>query len=333
MLLGKYLNKYYLKYGIFFLLGVAALVWVDLVQTDLPKYLNQVVTIFSKDVIDGEAIKKICLQVLILALQMFVGRILWRLTIFHASRKIESDLRHDMFLKAERLPIEYYHDNKVGAVMAWFTNDLESVEEFLGWGTIMLIDAVFLSIIVATKMVLFKWQLAIMVSIPILLIVVWGMINEKFMTMKWEERQKCYDELYDFSQETFTGIRVIKAFVKETKELLAFSKVAKKNKDINVSFARISTIFGNIIEIIIALTSSLILGIGGYFAYLCVSGESVNLFGQSFSMSAACRCSFPPLTRSPVSRRSAAPCSFASRSRASASSRLYAAASPSLDSV
>ena len=97
MLLGKYLNKYYLKYGIFFLLGIAALVWVDIVQTDLPKYLNQIVTIFSKDTIDGEAIKKICIQVLILTAQMFVGRILWRLTIFHASHKIESDIRHEMF--------------------------------------------------------------------------------------------------------------------------------------------------------------------------------------------------------------------------------------------
>ena len=287
MLLGKYLNKYYLKYGIFFLLGIAALVWVDIVQTDLPKYLNQIVTIFSKDTIDGEAIKKICIQVLILTAQMFVGRILWRLTIFHASHKIESDIRHEMFLKAEKLPVEYYHDNKVGTVMAWFTNDLESVEEFLGWGTIMLVDALFLSVIVAVKMALFKWQMALIIALPVLLIVVWGMINEKYMTMKWEERQRTYDELYDFSQETFTGIRVIKAFVKETKELLAFSKVAKKNLDVNVRFARITIIFGNIIELIIALTLSLIVGIGGYFVYLCVSGETVNLFGQPLSLTAA----------------------------------------------
>ena len=69
---------------------------------------------------------------------------MWRLSIFNASQRIEADLRHNMFLKAERLSQRYYHENKVGTVMAWFTTDLETIEEFFGWGSVMLVDAMFL---------------------------------------------------------------------------------------------------------------------------------------------------------------------------------------------
>ena len=54
--------------------------------------------------------------------------------------------------------------------------------------------------------------------------IIWGALVEKYMALKWEERQKAYDSLYDFTQENFTGIRVIKAFVKEMKELSAFKE-------------------------------------------------------------------------------------------------------------
>lgn len=135
-----------------------------------------------------------------------------------------------MFQKSEKLSQKYYHENKVGTVMAWFTTDLETIEEFLGWGSIMLVDALFLTAFVLYKMFTLDWALTLVLLVPLALIVVWGMIVEKVMGVKWEERQKEFDKLYDFSQESFTGIRVIKAFVKETQQLHAFAKVAKRTR-------------------------------------------------------------------------------------------------------
>lgn len=288
MLFGKYVNRFYIKYGLYFLIGIITLVAVDYIQLLVPEYLGQVVDILKSEnvPIDLEAINRIVLYVIFIALGMFAGRIIWRLAIFHAATEIEASLRHDMFLKAERLSINYYHENKVGTVTAWFTNDLETIEEFYGWGTIMLVDAFFMSVLVIVKMFQLELILTLIALIPIILIVIWGGLVEKFMAMKWDERQKAYDSLYDFSQENFTGIRVIKAFVKQNQELHAFAKVAKKSKEVNISFARVSAIFDSIIEVIIAAILALLLGFGGYFTYQAITGDAVVIWGHTIKLTA-----------------------------------------------
>lgn len=278
MLFGRYINRYYLKYGWLFLVGILALIAVDYIQLKIPEYLGEVVYILEHNG-DTNRIFTLGLYVLIVAAGMFVGRFIWRIALFNASFRIEADLRHKMFLKAEALPRQFYHDTKVGSVMSWFTNDLETISDHLGWGTVMIVDSLFLSVLTIVKMIMLDGIMSFICFIPIVLIIIWGVINEKFMAMKWDERQKAYDELYDFSQENFTGIRVIKAFVKETKEIHAFAKVAKKNANVNISFARLSVIFDVIIEIIIALMMAIALIFGGWFVYAFNHGSAITLFG------------------------------------------------------
>lgn len=289
MLFGKHINKYYLKYGIFFLLGIIALVGVDYVQLLLPDFLGQMVDLLNDPVggnIDYEAIGKIALYVIFVALGLFIGRIVWRVTIFYASSNIQASLRHKMFLKAERLSVNYYHQNKVGTITAWFTSDIEEVEDYFGWGTIMLVDAFFMTGLALVKMFLKDVPLTLIALIPMLLIVVWGFLVEKFMSLKWENRQKAYDRLYDFSQENFTGIRVIKAFVKQTQELHAFAKVARKSKEANLSFVRISIIFDVSITLIITIVLSILMGFGGWFVYSFATGNPVVIFNHEVKLGA-----------------------------------------------
>lgn len=286
MLFGKYINKYYLKFSWLFLIGLIGLVAVDVFQLFIPEYLGKLVDMFDGGAIDKAALKEIILGVMVVAIVMFFGRIMWRLSIFNASQRIEAGLRHTMFLKSERLSQRYYHENKVGTVMAGFTTDLETIEEFFGWGSVMLVDALFLSVLALYKMFSLDWALSCLLLIPLALIVVWGMLVEKFMALKWEQRQNEFDKLYDFSQESFTGIRVIKAFVKETQQLHAFAKIAKRNKDANIELVKVSVIFDAIIEIIIAAIMALILGLGGYFVYRYVTGTPVFVFGHEVDMTA-----------------------------------------------
>lgn len=286
MLFGKYINKYYLKFSWLFLIGLIGLVAVDVFQLFIPEYLGKLVDMFDGGAIDKAALKEIILGVMVVAIVMFFGRIMWRLSIFNASQRIEAGLRHTMFLKSERLSQRYYHENKVGTVMAWFTTDLETIEEFFGWGSVMLVDALFLSVLALYKMFSLDWALSCLLLIPLALIVVWGMLVEKFMALKWEQRQNEFDKLYDFSQESFTGIRVIKAFVKETQQLHAFAKIAKRNKDANIELVKVSVIFDAIIEIIIAAIMALILGLGGYFVYRYVTGTPVFVLGHEVDMTA-----------------------------------------------
>ena len=234
MFTNKYLRKYFKKYAIFIIIGVLALVGVDYIQLFIPEFLGEITGIFTKAGTLGgftEEMKQRILQIvfytMLVAGGLLVGRILWRLAIFHTSKHIEAGLRAEMFEKAERLDVEYFHENTVGTVMSWFTNDVETIEEFFGFGTVMIVDGGFLTVLVIYKMLSYNVPMSLLIFIPLLLIVVWGAIVEKFMSIKWENRQKAFDHLYDFAQESFTGIRVIKAFVKENQQLHAFAKVAR----------------------------------------------------------------------------------------------------------
>ncbi len=281
MLFGKYVNRYYLKYGLLFFVGILALIICDVFQLYIPEFLGDIV-----DYIDGGAIEahldeilNIILYTIGIAVIMFLSRIVWRLTLFRASSGIEADLRHKMFLKAERLSENYYHNNKVGNIISWFTTDLEEIEHIYGWGSITLIDAFFMSIFVLIKMFLLDWLITLVVLIPVLLIFVWGLLVEKFMDMKWENRQKALDQIYDFAQENFTGIRVIKAFVKETQQLHAFAKIAKKNYDVEIDFVRYSIAFDIAISIICALIISIIVGLGSYLVIENFNGNPLVIGG------------------------------------------------------
>ena len=292
MLFGKYVNKYYFKYAILFIIGIAALIAVDWIQTYIPEFLGEVIKVIdSKDIIDPaikqEEIVKLGLYTILVAVGMFLGRFLWRITLFNASFRIESEMRHEMFLKAEALPRQYYHDTKVGSIMSWFTNDLETISEYFSWGTIMMVDAIFLGVITTIKMItrIDPW-LTLICFAPLVLIIAWGFFGEKFFMKKWEERQSAYDKVYDFAQENFTGIRVIKAFVKETKEIHAFAKVARKSADTNVSFARLSVVFDVFIEVIISLLFTFVLAFGGWFVWSYVNSGTIVIFDHEIELTA-----------------------------------------------
>ncbi len=264
MIFEKHMRKYYKKYFVLYIIGIISLIAVDVAQLFIPEFLGDIVNILTDKPADAESqISRIIIWIIAIAIIMFAGRMLWRFALFNASIRIEAGMRHEMFQKATRLSQKYYHENKVGSIMSWFTTDLEQIEEYCGFGTVTIVDAFFLGLLVIIRMVKLDWALSLIAFVPMILIIVWGFLIEKYMSIKWRERQEQFDKLYDFTQETFTGIRVIKAFVKETAELHAFAKIARKNKDTNVSFARISVLFDVLIELIIAAIMSLVLGVGG----------------------------------------------------------------------
>lgn len=283
LLWGKHINKYYLKYLIFFLIGLASLITVDWFQLELPEVLGSIVQeLKDKGTIDltSQFFHDTMIHVIYLAFILFGGRVLWRLSLFFASKKIEAHIRHEMYLKAEALDVSYYHSNKIGNIMSWATNDLETLEEFLSWGSLMMVDGVFLTIFALIKMFVLTPALGTISLLPIALIALLGFICSGIMSNRWKLRQESNDALYDFSQESFTGIRVIKAFVKERQQIREFSKIARKNKEFEVKFVFISTLYEVLIEIVIALIVCIILGFGGWFVYANIMGTPIVIFDQ-----------------------------------------------------
>ncbi len=261
------------------LLGVLALVLVDYMQLIIPELYAAVIegveTGFVTDSASGIAytfdltyiLDKICLPMLFVIVSLVFGRFLWRVCFFGAGIKLETDLRDRMFDRCKDLSQQYYQVNKVGNMMSLFTNDLDTVQECFGWGIMMFFDAVVLGILALIKMVNMNPLLAMFCMIPMVLLLTCSLIVGKYMSRKWEKRQEAFSLLSDFSQETFAGIAVVKAFVKETHELLQFKKLSKNNEDRNVEYTKLSVLLHVALTLFIESVVCVILGYGGYLVY------------------------------------------------------------------
>lgn len=291
MIFGKYINKYYFKYLYILLLGLLSLAAVDYAQLLIPELYKYIINGIGNgfNTINGVdvpfnfdfVLDKICLPMIIVILVIVTGRFLWRICFFGAGAKVEEDLRLRMFDRCKNLSASYYQKNKVGNLMSLFTNDLETVQDCFGWGVMMLCDALFLGGMSFYKMVALKPLLALFSLIPLACMLVAATVIGNYMEKKWEIRQEAFSQLSDFSQENFSGIAVIKAFVKEGKELSAFKKLNKHNEDVNVEFVKASTVLNIAITLFIESVVCVILGYGGYlvFAGSFNAGELMEFIG------------------------------------------------------
>ena len=277
MIFGKHINRYYIKYLYLLLLGIFALVLVDFFQLEIPKLYQAVVDGISYGSVEFEGelyvfdmqflLDKICLPLLIIILVMIIGRFLWRVCLFGAAIRVETDLRSEMFNHCKGLSQQYYQRNKVGNMMSLFTNDLETIQECYGDGVLMFFDALLLGGLAIVKMWQMNFFLTLFALVPMIFLFIVGTIVGKYMMKKWELRQEAYSALSDFAQENFSGIAVIKAFVKEFRELWAFRKLNKDNEKANVEFARTSVLLHIFVTLFVESVICIILGYGGYLVY------------------------------------------------------------------
>lgn len=284
MIFGKHINRYYLKYLHMLLLGVAALVLVDYFQLKIPELYRIVVNALNGDVPDFNIdflLNEICAPMLLIIAALVVGRFLWRICFFGSSLKMEADLRRKMFDRCKDYSQSFYKMNKVGDLMSYFTNDLETIEECFGSGVMMFVDALFLGGLAISKMAMMNWLLTLFALIPMTFLLISGITIGKSLSLKWDERQAKFSKLSDFTQESFSGISVIKAFVKEGVELLAFKRINAENEKVNVEYTRYSMILNISVTLFVESVVCVILGYGGYLVHNGVfdAGQLVEFLG------------------------------------------------------
>ena len=277
MIFGKYINRYYLKHAPVLLLGILSLLTVDYIQLLIPELyrlvingvnLGQVVVngqmmAFTKEVL----FQHICLPMIYIVVLMVIGRFLWRVCFFGSAVRVAADLREQMFDHSRQLSQQYYQINKVGNLMSLYTNDLDTIQECFGDGILMFFDASVLGILALVKMWRMDIKLTLLALIPAAVMFAIGTVMSQVMTKRWEERQQAFSDLSDFAQENFSGIAVIKAFVKELKELMAFRKLNKENEEINVTYTKIATLLEVLVTLFVESVICVILGYGGWLVY------------------------------------------------------------------
>lgn len=277
MVFGKHINRYYFKYAWLIIGGLAALILVDWFQLVIPNLYQLLINGMNYGVVEVDGVMRtfdaeflldeICMPMVGIVLAMVFGRFLWRVTLFTAGVRVETDLRNRMFDHAKDLSREYYQVNKVGNMMSLFTNDLDTVQECFGWGILMFFDAAFLGILAIIKMWNMDSMLTVFSLIPMAFLLASSTVVGNWMTKKWDARQEAFSKLSDFSQESFSGIAVIKAFVKETKELLAFKKLNIENEETNIAYTRSAVLLRILVGFFVESVICVILGYGGYLVY------------------------------------------------------------------
>lgn len=291
MIFGKHINKYYLKYLGWIILGVATLGMVDYLQLLIPNIYASVINGINQGyvIVDGAQIPfdmdflldRVCLPMVKIILAIVAGRFLWRICFFGSAIKVETDIRNSMFSHAKDLSQQYYQVHKVGDLMSLFTNDLETVQDCYGGGMLMFFDTVLLGGFSIWRMGGMDIRLTLFALVPMALLLVSSTIVGKEMTRRWDKRQAAFSKLSDFSQESFSGIAVIKAFVKETKELMAFGELNKENEKANVDFVKTAVTLRILVTLFVESVICVILGYGGYLVHEGVfnAGQLMEFIG------------------------------------------------------
>lgn len=262
MLSLKSLNKYFLKYKSKLALGILFILISNAAQVYLPILIKDSIDLlksnFSYQVLTRYAI-------LIVAVAIFGGffRFLIRTTIIIVSRRIEYDLRMDFWEHIQKLPIRFFQNNSTGNIMSHVTNDINSVRMYIGPAVMYSIDTVSKFIIVITIMLTLAPDLTLyaLLPLPILSFLVYK-LSKKIHT-KYTKIQEKFSELTTKAQENFSGIRVIKSYVREESEINQFKKLSYDYLKRNMSMVKVQAFFAPLLFLITGVSVIIVIWIGG----------------------------------------------------------------------
>lgn len=298
----RYIKRHWVRY----LAGIFTLFVVDFANIYIPR--------ITGDITDGLAYRTFlwgdvlrCLVIIgCLGLTLAIGRFLWRHFLFGTSYMVEEEMRNDMFAHLETMDVEYYNENRTGDLMTRFSSDLNAIHLAIGIGAVCVFDALVMSVMVLVQMMTYvDARLTLVALIPMLVILCGELYYGKLMHTRYRERQEAVSALADFVQEDFSGIRVIKAFVRERAQLRQFAKENANTRDKTMRAVRLQSIVIPLLDVVIGCSTLAALIYGGYLTLLgditlgrfvafnqyinqlvwpmLACGEAVNTFSQGLA--------------------------------------------------
>ena len=269
ILRSPYAQRFIRKYKWSYLIGMAVLIVIDLAQTEVPIIVGNVIDGIELQTIDHAGFVNAVLRMAAIAVMVLAGRIAWRYCIFGAARKIERDMRNDLFSHLNTLPSSYFHEHKAGEIMAYMTNDIEAVRMTFAVTIMMGLDTLAIGLATMAKMVFeIDLRLSIVAILPMSLVAVVSTFVGREMHKRFTRRQEAFSKVADFVQEKLNGVKVIKAFVQEQKECLAFEAVNMDSRVANIREAKLQAFMFPFMHMIAGCSMAIAIGYGGYIAIL-----------------------------------------------------------------
>lgn len=263
----RFIWQYIRRYRFRYTAGIITLFFVDFFNIFIPKVTGSITDGLTASSLTMAGIRRHLLALFLLGTGLALGRFLWRYFLFGASRSIERSLRDDMFAHLETLDVEYYNEHKTGDLMTRFTSDLNMIRMAIGPAVICVFDATVMTVMVIAQMMVYvNVRLTLLALIPMILICVGEIYYGKIMHPKYKARQEAVSDLTDYVQESFSGVRVIKAFVQERAQMYGFLKANQNTMDKNLTVVRLQAIVMPLLDVIIGFSNLITLIYGGYLA-------------------------------------------------------------------
>jgi ATP-binding cassette subfamily B protein len=257
------LKPYILKYRRLIFLGILAILLSEFFYVIIPILIGRAVD----DLKAGVTFEKLSLFAsLILGSTILSGiaSFFTRQTIIVASRKIEYDMRNDFYRHVQGLHYLYFRDKKVGDIMAYATNDIPAVRNFLGPGIMYSIETTIEFVVILAIMFSMNLKLTLITLIPLPLISYLVYKVGKIVHERYEDIQEHFGTITTLAQENIAGIRVIKSYVREDYEIEKFRKVNFEYFIKNIKLAKVQSLTYPLMILITGISIILVIWYGGY---------------------------------------------------------------------
>jgi len=275
------LNKYFLKYKYRFLLGIIITIASQIFTVFTPQYVGDAITIlqdFLQNKISAEATKTGLWNnmLLIIGTTLIAGFLtfLMRQTIIVMSRHIEFDLKNEIYNHYQKLGLDFYKRQRTGDLMSRISEDVAKVRQYVGPAVMYSINTLIRMTVVIVQMYIISPKLSWYALIPVPFLAIIMLKLSKEINRRSFAYQQNLSKLSSFSQEIFSGIRVIKAYALEDKESKAYDQATTESKNKYMRLAYSNALIGPLMVLLIGISNLLIVFIG---ARMYISGEITEI--------------------------------------------------------
>jgi ATP-binding cassette, subfamily B, multidrug efflux pump len=246
--------------------GIIILLFVALLQLVPPKVIGITVDQIKNETITSPSLLQNVAIVMIAGLAMYVLRYYWRIMIFGSAVKLSKLLRNKLYDHFTSMSQSFYHKKRVGDLMAHATNDISAVQQTAGAGVLTFVDSLATGGFVILAMAFtISWKLTLIALIPMPIMAFLTNWYGTLLHKRFHKAQEAFSSLNDKTQESITGIKVIKTFGQEKEDINDFEKLSEDVVQKNVSVAKIDSLFDPTISIIVGISFFLALSFGAKF--------------------------------------------------------------------
>lgn len=279
----KHLNKYFFKYKSRFLLGIAITILAQIITLYAPKLIGDSIKILEKNDLDKAAATQALLTniTLIVITTLVAGffTFLMRQTLIVMSRHIEFDLKNEVFKQYEVLSQNFYKNNRIGDMMNRISEDVGKVRQYVGPAVMYSINTFIRFTVVIVQMYLISPQLTLYTILPLPFLSYFIFKISNMINIKSAAYQKNLSVLSTFTQEVFSGIRVVKAYGIEQTKTAEYNQLSAKSKEKNLDLVKINAMFGPLMILLIGISNLVVIYVGGVL-YINGSIADIGVIAQ-----------------------------------------------------